>query len=429
MVKLVKTRGMMGSLDVESLFTNVPVAETTNIILEHVYRNSNLSPPTAISETTMRRLLELCTTGTPFRGINGDLYLQKDGVMMGSPLGPTFANYYMCDLENKIAQNYPDEMPVIYARYVDDIFILTNSRDSIEKLKSRFEDNSVLKFTYELEINSKLAFLDTLVTRQEELLTTSIYTKDTNNGDCINYLSLCPERYKTGVIKTLLHRGYKICSSWTSFHVEVVRIKQLLTNNSFPMAIIDKEVKKFLDKQLSNVAANENTQSNIDFYYRSQMVSSYKVEEDKLKKLIEENVKPIEDNSVIRLYIYYKNKKLKNLVIKNKYHKQNEEFNVVYQYTCPREECNSSETYIGYTETTLTERIRNHGQHGSIIKHQRETHDVNKVKTKELMESVKVLMRGSDRQELLIMEALMIKERRPTINSQEEGRDRILRIF
>ena len=39
---------------------------------------------------------------------------------MGSPLGPTFANYYMGDLESKTLTNI-ENPPLIYCRYVDDI--------------------------------------------------------------------------------------------------------------------------------------------------------------------------------------------------------------------------------------------------------------------------------------------------------------------
>ena len=70
---------------------------------------------------------------------------------MGSPLGPTFANFYMCHVENKIAQEHMEEMPLIYARYVDDIFILTENTKKNFKLKQYFESYSVLKFTYETE--------------------------------------------------------------------------------------------------------------------------------------------------------------------------------------------------------------------------------------------------------------------------------------
>ena len=78
---------------------------------------------------------------------------------------------------------------------------------------------------------------------------------------------------------------------------------------------------------------------------------------------------------------------------------------------------------------TVTERMRNHAQHGSIINHLRECHSISKIKTVELVNSVKILARGATKQELLILEALYIKEEQPSLNGQEEGRDRVLQIF
>ena len=84
------------SLDVESLFTNVPVMETIDIICNEIYHRGT-SPPPTVPEQMMRDLLTICTTQTPF-DFNNSQYLQLDGVSMGSPLGPTFADFYMSNL-------------------------------------------------------------------------------------------------------------------------------------------------------------------------------------------------------------------------------------------------------------------------------------------------------------------------------------------
>ena len=69
---------------------------------------------------------------------------------MGSPLGPTFSNFYMCNLENNVLINQCIKQK-FYCRYVDDIFLIINSHDNILNIKSKFEANSVLKFTYKIE--------------------------------------------------------------------------------------------------------------------------------------------------------------------------------------------------------------------------------------------------------------------------------------
>ena len=42
------------------------------------------------------------------------LYQQYDGVSMGSPLGPTIANFFLANIENKILQNNADFHPQSY---------------------------------------------------------------------------------------------------------------------------------------------------------------------------------------------------------------------------------------------------------------------------------------------------------------------------
>ena len=44
-VKTVRTPKLLASLDVESLFTNVPVMDTIEIIIDNVYNNPTKSPP------------------------------------------------------------------------------------------------------------------------------------------------------------------------------------------------------------------------------------------------------------------------------------------------------------------------------------------------------------------------------------------------
>ena len=53
-----------------------------------------------------------------------DYYTQIDGVAMGSPLGPTLANAFLCHFEKKWLLECPAEfLPSVFKRSVDDIFV------------------------------------------------------------------------------------------------------------------------------------------------------------------------------------------------------------------------------------------------------------------------------------------------------------------
>ena len=84
------------SFDVTSLFTNVSLDYTINIILKRIDDQRELE--TNISRKEMKDLLILCTKNVYF-SYDNKLYSQKDGVAMGSPLGPVIAGIFTADLE------------------------------------------------------------------------------------------------------------------------------------------------------------------------------------------------------------------------------------------------------------------------------------------------------------------------------------------
>ena len=100
----------------------------------------------------MKLLLKICATEYPFYSRTGDLYVQKDVISMRTPLGPTFANFYMCKLENKAFSSLQNK-PKVFCRYVDDCFLVINNISQLDALRKFFESNSVLKFTIEIEVN------------------------------------------------------------------------------------------------------------------------------------------------------------------------------------------------------------------------------------------------------------------------------------
>lgn len=239
----------------------------------------------------------------------------------------------------------------------------------------------------------------------------------TNDGSCINFNSICPIRYKEGVIKTYLHRAFTISSSWDNFNTEVNNIKQLLVNNNFPMRLIDNTVKNFLNNKFSETK-NSNNLDKINIYFRNQMTSDYRIREERIKAIIKKNVQPMDSRNKICLNVYYKNLKLKEIIIKNNCQtkSQEETNNVVYQYTCPNVGCSTvNNSYIGYTTNMLKTRLRQHSYNGSIKLHQSEVHKT-KITYTEIISNTKILHKNTNKTNLLLLEALTIKNNAPQLN-------------
>ena len=83
----------MASLDVDSLFTNIPLDETIDICVDNLY-NDNENPPN-IPKHDFCNLVNIATKESFFM-FNNKYYKQVDGVAMGSSLGPVLANIFMC---------------------------------------------------------------------------------------------------------------------------------------------------------------------------------------------------------------------------------------------------------------------------------------------------------------------------------------------
>ena len=123
--------GVFVSFDVVSLFTNIPLDESIDIIINSIYNNNNTYYD--LPKTEMIRLLKVACKESYF--FYGDkIYLQTDGVSMGSPIGPTMANIFMNYMESKFLQSCPTEFkPLFYRRYVDDTFTIFKSIEEANK--------------------------------------------------------------------------------------------------------------------------------------------------------------------------------------------------------------------------------------------------------------------------------------------------------
>ena len=129
----------------------------------------------------------------------GDKYFkQTDGVTMGSPLGPTMANFCLSHFENQLLEECDDTNgPSLYARYVDDIFCVFRSGISHESFLNKLNSlHPNLKFTMELG-NSSLAFLDTFIslpTDDNGTFSSKVFRKATHTGLILNFESICPHK-------------------------------------------------------------------------------------------------------------------------------------------------------------------------------------------------------------------------------------------
>ena len=84
---------------------------------------------------------------------DGEYYTEIDGVAMGSPLGPTLANAFLCHFEKKWLSECPVEfLQSVYKRYDDGISVTFNSYSQLLKFVDYMNhQHPNIKFTFEVE--------------------------------------------------------------------------------------------------------------------------------------------------------------------------------------------------------------------------------------------------------------------------------------
>ena len=109
---------------------------------------------------------------------------------MGSPLGPTHANAFLC---HSLPIHFK---PIIYKRYVDDIFVLFSSKEHLQLFVDYVnKQHKCLKFTSEAENDNYSSFPHIKITSHNQQFKTFFYRKPTFSGVFMHYESYLDQMY------------------------------------------------------------------------------------------------------------------------------------------------------------------------------------------------------------------------------------------
>ena len=174
----------MTSFDIEPLFTNILLEE--NICVAKLFENN--AKVNNLTKESFQSILELAALDFFFI-FDGKYYKQKDGVVMGCPLGPTLANVLLCHFEEQWMSDFPiDYKPILYRRYVDDTSLLLSSELHVTKFLNYINSkHRNIKFTFEREESNSLSFLDIKIFRDGGKCQTSVYRKSRFGGVLTNF--------------------------------------------------------------------------------------------------------------------------------------------------------------------------------------------------------------------------------------------------
>ena len=357
-----------------------------------------------ICEGDLIELLTIATKDQLFQ-FNGNLYKQIDGVAMGSPLGPLMANTFMCSIEEKLA--HENKLPNFYKRYIDDTFALVPDLTAATDFLSVLNDaHPAIQFTMETAVNNSLPFVGMVISKTDNHLSTSVYRKKTNKGLLLHYQSHVDNRYKRSLIRTMLDRAKRLSSSPDLFSKECYDLRKMFLKLKYPLKLIDSIFKRFHASQDQNQSCSKPIDSPvlITLPFKDQKsADSVRKQLDDLGKKVDRAIQPV-----------FTSRKISEdfKVTETKPSLVNQQC-VVYEF-----QCNSCDlNYIGYTSRHLHLRIEEH-KYSVIGKHLKDKHNQ---RPTNLHEQFTTLKKCRGKFECLIYEMLLIRKKRPTLNTQNDS--------
>ena len=354
----------------------------------------------------------------------GAYYRQVDGVTMGSPLGPTMANFCLAYFENELLNTIQDaNKPALYLRYVDDIFCVFKQGQQHEPLLQQLNNmHRNLRFTVEIGGKS-LAFLDTVITlpnNENETFCSQVYRKPTYTGLLLNFTAICPAKWKFGLIRCLLHRAYMISSDWYTMHKEFQFLRDLFIRNGYPEKLFSSCLQRFLSEKFATTTETKVREESVETVFSIPYVGlPSTVLARKVQQLMKENFG-------ITVRVAFTTFKVKNY-FSNKCRTPTPLMaNVVYKFQCL---IDSNKAYIGKTKRHLTTRVKEHCQGPSAIRSHMD--ECNVCREKVSSESFTIIDSGQTDFDITIKEALYIKSHKPVLNKQlhSQGSSFILNLF
>ncbi|XP_058941979.2 uncharacterized protein [Pocillopora verrucosa] len=408
----IKNGKILVSYDVTSLFTNVPLEETIQILAEKAFAQDwfNETHSLNISKADLIDLLRAATKNQLFQ-FDGALYEQTDGVAMGSPLGPLLANVFMCSVEENLEQH--SQLPRYYRRYVDDTLTVMPDRVTAGQfLDTLNSTHPSLQFTMEVEREGSLPFLGTELLNRAPKIESKVYIKRTNTGLLLHFQSHVDIKYKRSLVNTMVDRAYRLSSNWSFFSEECDRLRGVFHNLKYPKPLVETTIKRFVERRISSAepCPSPDVPSEI-----VRLVLPFK--DQSSANHVKQQLNSLSSKLSVTVQLVFVSPKLDQQL------KQHEikppivnQQCIVYEFKCNL--CDAG--YVGYTRGHLHERVEGHTRKSSsIYKHYHLQH--NSEMPERLIEQFNVIAKCNGKFDCLVNEMLYIRMRKPILNVQTDS--------
>ena len=234
---------ILATIDVKSLYTNIPHDEGINAVLEALDTIHGRMWPL---RKVIHQFLEYILKENYFTFMD-KLYLQKHGTAMGTKMAPSFANIFMGALEQTLLSSSPNHLiPLLWKRFIDDIFLIwTHGEESFRSFIQHLNSfHPTIKFEVTHSTQS-VNFLDTTVyVTPQNTLHTTLYTKPTDRMPLLHQASHHPNTCKKGLIYSQMLRYRRIITDDKEFQQKAQNLRVALIGRGYK----DKDILPHIDR-------------------------------------------------------------------------------------------------------------------------------------------------------------------------------------
>jgi hypothetical protein len=221
--------------DVKSMYTNIPQAASSEICTR-IFKDQKTTSSLPSSDTIGKALMFIMKSNV-FE-FQDHVYIQADGLAMGTSCAPVVANLYMAWFESELLPILYERGVVYYGRYIDDIFMIFDGTEDTLRECIHFLQVPDLDISWDWSTSS-MPFLDVLV-RDEGVLVTEVYQKRLNLYMYIPFSSAHPLRVKKALVKAERTRFAMICNSKEALARVESHFRLNLYRRGYPSKLLDR---------------------------------------------------------------------------------------------------------------------------------------------------------------------------------------------
>lgn len=262
----------------------------------------------------------------------GQLYLQIQGVAMGTACAPNYANLYLGHWERQLFQCEKLQPFLSYIlcwhRFIDDVLVIwTGSGSELQEFMSLLNDNLFnLRFTFTAH-QQQISFLDLTIQITPDLtLSTDLYRKPSTGNTILHATSSHPQFLVDSIPFAQYLRLKRNCTSEEDFFKQAKQLRDRLLCRGYTSTCLRKAFNKANSRTRYSLLypnKRDNTMSTIP------IITKYSVHHRQLAEITNRHWHLLADHNILKKYVrpqsqlvFRRAKSLKDSLVRSQYASQ-----------------------------------------------------------------------------------------------------------